>query len=114
MPTASPDEAALNELMEDNTRRINAVAKRGVSPMEISAVIRQINEDTVFSHVLHHLGRIIGYIDPEHADDDLLVVARLTAAGKLSRWLDEAEKQIEKSRLVVAGGNVGNVGPRAC
>ena len=103
METRSPDEVALDELMADNTRRIDAVAKRGISPMEISAVIRQINEDTVFAHLLHHLGRILDHLDPEAAGDDLLVMARLTAAGKLSRWLDEAERAVERKRLSVIG-----------
>ena len=103
MPEPTTDYAALHELMEDNTRRIDAVCKRGLSPMEVSAVIRQINEDTVYAHILHHLGRIVTALDPEAADLDLLVVARLTAAGKLSRWLDEAERQVEKSKLTIAG-----------
>ncbi len=108
MPTP-PDESALQELMEDNTRRIDALCKRGLNPMEVSAVIRQVNEDTVYAHLLHHVGRVIGLLDPEHADDDLLVLARLTAAGKLSRWLDGAERAVEKSKLLVANGPVGPV-----
>jgi hypothetical protein len=101
----TPDEVALDELMADNTRRIEAVAKRGVSPLEISAVIRQINEDTVYAHVLYHLGRILDRLDPEAAtlELDLLILARLTAAGKLSRWLDEAERAVERGRLSVVG-----------
>ena len=102
METRSPDEAALDQLMADNARRIDAIAKRGLSPLEISAVIRQINEDTVYAHLLHHLGRILAYLEPD-TDGDLLVLARLTAAGKLSRWLDEAERQVERSRLAVVG-----------
>jgi hypothetical protein len=97
------DTAALDELMVDNTERIDALCKRGINPMEVSAVIRQINEDTVFAHILHHLGRLAAVLVPDEESGDLLTLARLTAAGKLSRWLDAAEKQVEKSRLVVAG-----------
>ena len=96
------DATALAELIEDNTRRIDNLCKRGVNPIEVSAVIRQINEDTVFAHILAALGEIIGAVVPEREGTDLLLDARLTAAGKLSRWLDEAEKQVERSKLTIA------------
>ena len=96
------DATALTELIEDNTRRIDVLCKRGVNPLEVSAVIRQINEDTVFAHLLSALSDIIAALVPEREDGDLLLDARLTAAGKLSRWLDEAEKQVQRSKLTIA------------
>ena len=101
--TPTTDEQALEELQADNGRRIEELCRRGLSPVEVSAVIKQVNEDTVWAHLLYHLGRIAAAVIPGDDGDDLVVLARLTAAGKLSRWLDQAEKAVERSKLSVVG-----------
>ena len=104
MPTAPDDVHVLDQLIAHNSQRIGAVCRRGLSPLEVSAVIRQINEDTVNAHILQHLGRILDILLSGDSED-LLLAARLTAAHKLSAWLDEAERQIAKSRLTIANSH---------
>ena len=102
-PANMSDDDAYAELAADNARRTGALIEQGLNPLQASAVIRGINEDTIWSMVLDRLGQATG-------EPDLLDKAKLAAAGKVSNWLDGAEKEAEaqsaRDRLAVVRNGV--------
>ncbi len=96
------DAEAANELAQDNVRRAGVLIDKGMPPSAWNGALSALLEDAFMHTVLFALG-----------GDDLVDKFALDSAGRISRWLDEAEKQVEaqakRQRLVVANGKV----PRA-
>ncbi|MHB1670120.1 hypothetical protein [Thiomonas sp.] len=93
------DAEAADELTQDNVRRAEVLMHKGMPASAWNSVIGAMQEDAFIHAVMHHLG-----------GDDAVDALKLDIAGRISRWLDEAEKQVEaaqtRQRLVVANGKV--------
>ncbi len=99
---ALSDAEAAEELTQDNLRRAGALIEKGLQPAAWNQAVGAIQQDAFIGCVLRLLGGV-----------DAVDAFTLEMQGRLSHWLDEAEKQVEaavtRHKLVVANGKV----PRA-
>ena len=91
------DAQAADELGQDNVRRAQALVEKGMSPTAWNSAVSAMQADTFMQHVLVELG-----------GTDAVDAFSLDVQGRLSHWLDQAEKQVEtahnRERLVIANG----------
>ena len=96
----SDDHEAIEELTADNVRRGTALVQRGaLHPAAWNTAVDAIRNDCFMEHVMSRLG-----------GTEAVVAMALDLSGRLSHWLDEAEKEADKqatrNKLVVANGKI--------
>lgn len=95
-PQKMSDQEALAELNADNLRRANVLVNRKkLHPAAYNAITEEHRIDAFMEHVMRLLG-----------GTEAVMALGLDMAGRISRWLDEVERNADKPELVVANGKV--------